>query len=210
MPQSQRGRRTDPDIRARIINLARLDWTPSRIEEKLSLDPEFATRVPSKRTIEFIAGPIRRQKRGDTGDTWNFASSEGDEARLLLPILRWAIEESHGKVLSLTTLQAQWIYRIVSAVPDIPAETAFRRGVFMALVELNGGPLAEAEQALQHFLAFRPWDDMGAAYVDARWHGLISDPPQPRSFDPIYDPAAIQATSMNRMFLEAARFKGPE
>jgi hypothetical protein len=190
MPQSRRGRRIDPDVRARIEDLAGLQWTPGGIAEKLSREPGFEHRVPSKRTIEAIASPIRRQIRGDT---WSFANAGPSEARLVLPVLREAIEQSGGKIVSFDVLDAEWIARIVAAAPDIPALSALLRGRAIASIERRAGPLEGAEQALSIFLAYRPWDDLGAAYVDARLRGVVPAPKLSTPFDPLFDPSTKPA-----------------
>jgi len=201
MAQTGRGRRTDPDVRARIADLARLGWTASRIEEKLGADRDLQGRVPSLRTIQALVRPIRQ---GRKSETWSLSTAGGSEAQPVLAALRVAIQESQGQILSFDNHEADWISRIISAAPDIPKLSALLRALALAAIERDGASLEgteralfessmeDAERALQIFLAYRPWVDEGGAYVEARTSGVV---PAPAQFDadPLGDPSVAPA-----------------
>jgi hypothetical protein len=102
--------------------------------------------------------------RRQDGQRWTLADADGDEAALILPVVREAIEHSRRRP---TSAEAEWIARISRACPDLrDAKTVQYR----ALVAQQGGADLDRVEAL---LAFAPWRDAGVALLDAYGSGRV-------------------------------------
>lgn len=127
-------RRTDPDVVARIRELAVTGHTGPSIERLLSADVAYADRAPSLRTIQ----GIMRETEAKPAEWWSVTDASPEEARLVLPVLaeqirrRATIEraylERHGKRLTNSPPEsfrlhrelAQWIAKLRAIAPDYP------------------------------------------------------------------------------------------
>lgn len=117
-----------------------------------------ADKVPTERAI---SGWIKdgRIRRIDPSELWSLAGATGAEAALVLPVLRLAAETSDRPLRRFTRSEAEWIVRIRQAVPDVPLAVVLQRAVAMArTIEQD-----RVDEALQQYLAFRPWTTDGAA-----------------------------------------------
>lgn len=129
-------RRTEPDVIHRIQELAGSGYTGAAIERLLSVDPDYADRLPAIRTIQ---GIIRESGRSE--EWWSVADASPDEARLVLPVLRWrarqlrsldaAYRERHGGPpltgpVRLANGLAIWIAKVRAIAPRLALDAAYR------------------------------------------------------------------------------------
>lgn len=128
-----------------------------------------ADKVPTERAI---SGWIKdgRIRRIDPSELWSLAGATGAEAALVLPVLRYAAETTDRPLRRFTRSEAEWIVRIRQAAPDVPLAVVLERAVAMArTIERD-----RVDEALQQYLAFRPWTAEGnAAMTEAQNRGVI-------------------------------------
>lgn len=173
-----KGQRTDSDIVREVHQLAPL-YRPAEIHRRLEADARFErAAVPTLRTIENIAREVTPR---DASGTWTVdASTDPAEIAAVLPVLAGIIQWSEGRVARVTNREADWIHRLRSGVPDLPAPEAYR----LAREYLRKTESAESTAVLDTWLAFAPWRDQGATYFEAfergwidsvRWSGYMPD-----------------------------------
>jgi hypothetical protein len=108
--------------------------------------------------------PSRRGTPGPSG-----LDSDPADLPLILPVVRAGIEWTAGNEWArglrpaITKPQADLIVRIVRATPDIPPGEAYRLSL----------TLTRPPGMLEMYLAYAPWRDAGAAYVEAWRNGWI-------------------------------------
>ncbi len=102
-----------------------------------------------------LSGPSHLEKGGDV------------DAALVMPVLGAVIEQSEGRIRTLTRAQAEWITSIRRAAPDLTDPLHVYE---LALVALGG----KAEHVEQQ-LAFRPWlsDEHRARWETAKAKGWV-------------------------------------
>jgi hypothetical protein len=150
----RRRRRTPPDI-VDFIQKKRIGgWTVSRILEAMQRDETFADRMPSERTIRYIAAEVAAQ---DKSGSWALAADRTGHPDLLLPALAAVMERSAGETRAITNAEAEWIVRLRSAAPALPPYEAWAMARRCIADETSGKPLADLEE----WLAFELWTDAG-------------------------------------------------
>lgn len=163
----QKGTRTDRAICEAIERLALDGFRPAEIHRRL---PGLlgTNDVPTLRTVQNIARQVTPR---DTSEDWGVATDASEDAAVLLPFLASITERTDGRIRRLTRNEAAMVARLLRAVPDLPAETAFR------LARDYLGRMEHGQDAadLDAFLAFAPWRDEASAvrYYRAFQHGWI-------------------------------------
>jgi hypothetical protein len=118
--------------------------------------------APSERTIRdwIRKGTIVRRT-----DVWTVTDGSADDLPLVLPVLALLLEHRGGSHLYADT--ARWIARLRRAFPDLaPADVL---SIAVAAQSIETGRLGGAwtMAALTRYLAYAPWRDEGAAYLEA-------------------------------------------
>lgn len=166
--QRQRFPRPIYDRAEELLNQPGGRPTAAAIANQLGL--EFEDQAPQPRTIgDWIRNGIIALSA--PADPWSMESGSPDDAVLVLPAIREAIDRSNGFLSGLTTEEARWVVRIRKAAPTIPIASAFMRAQAMARVPARRQ--GEAIRDLEIFLAYAPWDDGAAAYTEAFTAGRI-------------------------------------
>ena len=124
MAQPVAKRRTPPDVRRAIQDLAAEGHTAKSIGELLGQDERYADRVPeSERTIQAIA---REGRLRDGSGRWSLRTADPREAALVLPVMRAVLEHWESKVNRLTNAQAARIAQLCIADAALPPLEAYR------------------------------------------------------------------------------------
>jgi hypothetical protein len=128
---------------------------PPAILTALDLDPKFQNmKKPSLRTVQSWTASAEWSPEVDT-QRWGLADAKGDEAPIVLETLAGVIEETAGKVSSLSRVEACWIVRVARAAPDL---SPWQRYVF-ARSYIGQMAAKESTANLDLTLAFAPWRD---------------------------------------------------
>jgi hypothetical protein len=137
---------------------------PSIAKELEALFPD-ADRWPGERLVRDWS-----KKWGvDQSGPWAFDGS-GDPA-LLLSVLVALIEETAGKVSSLTVAEAGELSRLGRSVAGMPALGMYNWARAMIAARVAREPV----DPLLHYVCFRPWEDGGRRYVAAADAGWITE-----------------------------------
>lgn len=170
MPNQTRGRRTDPEVVEAIGELAvREGLKAPTIRLRLQGDERYAGRVPADdRTIRAVIARYRRQlvaRPEALPPRWLLANATGDEAALVLPVMKAKAE--HGALPILNTAEAAWVVKIRSAAPTMPPwDALLLAGQYLRTLR-DSSP--GATEGLDRFLALELWRDPRAwvrAYSD--------------------------------------------
>jgi hypothetical protein len=121
--------------------------------------------LPDERTVRIW----RSRWETDQSGPWQL-SGKGDPATLL-PVLRVLIEETRGKVRTVTNLEAEELSRLAPAAPDMPALGMLNWARGMIEARAARAPV----DPLIHYLCFRPWQDGGRSYLAAADAGWIKE-----------------------------------
>lgn len=158
----KRPRRIDVEIREQIETLANERLSGPQIQERLSLNKEFAARVPSLRTIQSVMREALVPAVRADAEAWTVATAAADEAQHVLPVLGCVIDRTRGRVTQLRRDHAAWVARIRAAVPHLGEwriyleagqyADAVERGISTAAIDRRLASLAwepgkEAEEA---------------------------------------------------------------
>jgi len=167
-------RRIHGDVQDRIEGLtwANPTWTSAQIFRAISEDPKFTAKMVHKRTVERIVKEIRVD---DASERWNLASSDGEDARLVLEAKEGYFFQYGRNVEWISKEAADWIVRILRAVPDLPREIAWLVGqVYRSKVNLE-----KDTRDIDDYLTFAPWrsPDHYRLYYSACELGQIGRPP---------------------------------
>lgn len=164
--------RWSPDVfdRAQDLYNARPTPAPGRLAEQLSREQAELGETPSESTIrDWIKNGWITLDPEDA--PWSMTQSQGEDAALILDVIRALISES-GQPFSWprrpSRQVASWIVRIRRAYPDI---TDMRAVYFAATLARRGGDSLERVETL---LAFTPWRDDAEALARAIYKGLVS------------------------------------
>ena len=124
----QRGKRSsiDPDVRHAIEDDLLAGFSPKRTLDRLSGDKRYAGRLPSARTVGYIAAQLRPPT---DEHTWRLTSAAPEEAALVLPVLAELQRRSEARVFSLTNSTARWVAHIRQIAPSLEPFEAFRFAV---------------------------------------------------------------------------------
>lgn len=121
---TRRRRYIDGDVEDEIRRLARVDWGASQIERELDKrGSTYKGRLPSLRSIQRIV----KQETREPGDPWSFVDTDAHtsdpvSARHILDVLAYVFEASAHRIIQITQQEAEWIVRLRSAYPEMPAE----------------------------------------------------------------------------------------
>ena len=172
MPKKSRQKRIDPDVRTEIEEQAIKGTGPAAIERNLKGKPKWVKLgIPHIKTIQAIA---RENTPKDPSSPWKLADADGQDAALVLPVLAALIEESEGRLNTISNERAEWIIRLSRVAGDLPPWTIYRMAhAYMLRVERQ-----DATDILDGFLAFAPWRDAAAKerYDKAVKAGWTSEP----------------------------------
>lgn len=161
--QGSPGKRTDPDVRERIEELALAGWGPSAIEREL-LASDLASRSVGIRTIQTIVSAVRRT---DDSGPWSSATGTPEELATALPVL--ASLREHTLIGRLTVDEVRALSRLAAYAPELPELTRFWIARRMVAARQSDESMAE----LDYFLAFAPWRDGGKRYSEAFVEGRV-------------------------------------
>jgi hypothetical protein len=149
-------RRISPAIQARVERLAIEGASPSQIERQLARDGVPLAEQPSRRTIQRIAQAARVK---DHSGPWSLADAAGDEAEVVLPILRAYLNlaslQDTRRAPYLTKAEARWIIKVRRAAPSLHAFDVY----FLARAYLVREIRRQETFDLDALLAFTPWDE---------------------------------------------------
>jgi hypothetical protein len=157
MRQGRPGKRTDPDVRERIEELALGGWGPSAIERDL-LASDLASRAVSIRTIQTIVSAVLHP---DDSGPWNSATAPPEQLTAVLPVLAWLRE--HTVLSHLTVAEAGAMALLAAYAPELPESSQFWIARRMVAARVSEESMAE----MDYFLAFAPWRDGGKRYSEA-------------------------------------------
>lgn len=148
---TERKRRHVPlEVERAIGNLALRGFTPIQIYRHLEEKEEFKGKLPSLRTVQTI---VKQNLPRDPSEPWSLADSKRGDVPSVLETLAAVIEQTEGRITSLSVAQAEWIARIDSAAPDIdPWDRFLVTVMYQKLAETDG-----STKDLDAFLAFAPW-----------------------------------------------------
>jgi len=153
------GFRTTAAIKTSIAEGVLDNKSAAEIHRELGDRPDLSERTirtaVSKLRGHDLSAPSHLEKGGDV------------DAALVLPVLGAVIEQSEGRIRTLTRAQAEWITSIRRAAPDLTDPLHVYE---LALVALGG----KAEHVEQQ-LAFRPWlsDEHRARWETAKAKGWV-------------------------------------
>jgi hypothetical protein len=137
---------------------------PSIARELEVLFPD-AERWPDERTVRGWS-----KKWGiDQSGPWAFGG-DGDPA-IVLPMLAALIEETAGKISSVTNAEAGELTRLGHSVDGMPALGMYNWARAMIATRAAQEPL----EPLLHYVSFRPWEDEGRRYLAAADAGWIKE-----------------------------------
>lgn len=136
--------------------------TPAQVHAALEADPRFKGRVPHVRSLQRYAKDVQVP---DPSAPWTLASPSPAAADQVLDVLAAVVEETNGRVSSVTQLEAEWISRLRAARPDLPGWECW----FLARLYIMRTGRHESTADLDMYLAFAPWrdDEHADRYVDA-------------------------------------------
>lgn len=143
--QSPKRSSIDPDVRHAVEDELLAGYSPKRTLDRLSGDDRFAGRLPSPRTVGYMAAQLRAP--ADT-HTWRLTTAAPDEAALVLPVLAELQRRSEARVFSLTSSTAHWVARVRRIAPDLDAFEAFRFAVRYQRAEYDGTDTANLDAEL--------------------------------------------------------------
>jgi hypothetical protein len=150
-------RRIDTEAQSIVEGLAMEGRTAGQIQRELIKAGVRAADRPSLRTIQRIVHDMRLQ---DRSGPWSLSDATGDEAGLILPVLRAYLnltalrEVKSERDLFITKAEARWIVRVRRAAPNIHPFDVYRLTRAYLAREERGLPTYD----LDAMLAFTPWD----------------------------------------------------
>jgi hypothetical protein len=147
------GRRMDREVRDAIEALILEGYSAAQAYRELS-QRWAPPRLPTLRTVQRVAAQLQRP---DRSGTWTLNNVPAEEARVVLDVLRSAIEETEGRVEGLTIAESEQIVRLHHAAPDLEAAMLWRLARLYMAREARGEGTAD----LDCLLAFRPWSEPG-------------------------------------------------
>jgi len=80
-------------------------------------------KIPDERTIR---RRITERRPPDPHDPWTLATTKGDKAARLLPVLRAVLERTEGRTKGFSKATAEWVVRVRRAAPDLDPWYAYR------------------------------------------------------------------------------------
>lgn len=150
MATKKRGRpKFDGDIMDAIDAYADEGWSPAQIHRELGKRAEFASRLPTLRTVQRYVS----DRPYDPSGTWSLEQAQPDELETLLPILAAVIERTEGRLTYLTNTEAQWLTRLGRVAADLGEWMLYR----LARMYIRRKDAGEATDDLDAYLAFAPW-----------------------------------------------------
>src|SRR6266571_2388636 len=168
MITTQRARRNiDLDVQANIELLTAEGWSATQIHRKLEQAGTYGGRLPTLRTVQRI---VSERTPRDKSGPWTMQDA-GPDARTVLDVLAAAIEQTEGRVTTVSRDEAAWVVRLSQVTSGLwPYE-------LWQLARLYVGRVSRGESAsdLEAFLAYAPWRDGEAGWqrydgaVDAGW-----------------------------------------
>ena len=157
------GVRTDQDVVNKILELAATGMKPAQIERELQLDPDFASKVPNRRTIQRWG---RDYVRPGDGVEWRLGLDKLDPVgdSYVLKSLGTLIHVTEGRIRHITEDEAKWIAYLRSIATKLqPFETYLLAREYVSRTSAGDGSTA----GLDAYLAFRQaFEDVGE---DERW-----------------------------------------
>lgn len=148
---TRRRRYLDADVQGAIEARAIDGLTPSQVLRDLERQPQYARRLPTLRTVQRIV----KEAPKDQSAPWSLADSDGEDARLILETWQAAITTGMRRI-NITNAQAEWVLKIRKAAPGLsPYYVWLLAGDYRARAQRG-----ENTEALDLFLAFRPWRDL--------------------------------------------------
>lgn len=178
MMQRKRKRSVLPLILGRILELVAgyPEASAAAIHHQLEEEAESGNAgfkgddVPSVRTVQSIVSEYRQ--RGPS-DPWSLAMAQGDEAKLVMPVLEELIEQTEGRAWQLTTDEARWIAAIRRVAHDLDLWQVYLLAREYAILNGRG----ESTGGADAYLAFAPWRSVEAArrYFGAMANDRIPD-----------------------------------
>jgi hypothetical protein len=170
-----------------LLALRNPHWTPTQIHREVNGD-----RYPADVSLRTVQRVVTRIRGTDDSGPWSLGHGDAEDAALVLPVLRWTVEQGHPRP---TQNVAAWVARIRRGFPDLEVETAYELAVAAAA---GGVPAQRAET----YLAFTPWRDDGAALVDAYGRDLVT-------FDVVFMAGLSAEAAVERERAIAAGETGP-
>ena len=158
MPPDAPIRRLSSSVLSLIEQLALDGFTPSQIERNLTEKAVPLASQPSRRTLQRIVQAVRVK---DRSGPWSLGDAVGDEAELVLPVLRAYLNLTSLRTvqekrdLFITRAEARWIVKVARAAPELHVFDKYRLARAYLARETRGQPTYD----LDALLAFQPWDE---------------------------------------------------
>lgn len=151
-------RRFDAAVQSMAEGLALQGLTPAQIERALIEAGVAPADRPSRRTIQRLVQAVRVH---DRSGPWSLGDAEGDEAPLILPVLRAYLQLSSLQARKssrshfITKAEARWIVRIRRTAPDLHPFDVY----LLARAYLGRETRNQVTHDLDALLAYQPWDE---------------------------------------------------
>lgn len=129
------------------------DWTPAQVNEKVKADLTRKKRdhlMPSKRTVERM---VKFYRTAHSVEPWSVASSEAEDATLILEVLADVLLLTNGQKKSFSKEEAEWVLKVRKMVPDAELYDVWWIARSYYLSHVRGLDT----NALDMYLAFKPW-----------------------------------------------------
>ncbi len=195
-----RKRHVHDDVAAAIRLLVLQSKPPAAIWHELVNSESFdGMTIPSIHTIRRMKKDIEQE---DQTGTWDWTKDDADVIRLVLDTLREVNIQTQGRIQTFTKLQAERIYTIRSAFPDINPMYAYM--IAATMTGNTGG--SDRIDNVTGFLMYQPWqDDNGQKqYWNAIKQGWVpKGPPLALSMGPDGDVTVTTGTTAIKLFIDA-------
>lgn len=170
--------RTPGPIEEVIVDFALRGYTASQIAKELpAAAGKLGMKAPSLRTIQRI---VSRAKPPDRSGPWQIEESSPDDAREVLDFIAQMTLETKGDMWWVSRQEATWIARLRRLSPQLASEdVSFLTTLRLVYTYISRREIGESTRDLDAFLAFAPWEGLGATerYVDAVEKQYVSPPP---------------------------------
>ncbi len=146
------------ETQAKVEDLALAGHTAAQIHRQLVADGVPADERPSLRTLQRVVRTIRFE---DQSGPWSLSDANGDEALLILPILRAYLNLMYTQTgssdhrLYLTKAEARWVVRLSRVASELDVFNLYRLVRAYLGRESRGQPTYD----LDALVAYTPWDD---------------------------------------------------
>lgn len=171
MTQRKRRRNSPDEVLRFIEHRALRGVSGTEIHKALVADPELGALAPELRTVQEIA---REHRPRSPGEAWRLSDAAPGEIRPVLETLSAMVQETEGRVSTISIGHAEHVVRLAEASPSLPPWLRWVLAVAYDRLAEHG----ESTELLDLLVAFEPWRDDQAwlAYRNAVRAGTVRKP----------------------------------